>query len=225
MPYTEEDKRAALDNLNLNKGDFQTTSAETGIRVPTLKKWAQAQRAQQMEHLHENVQDLHLQLAQSALHLAQAIDGAIDGAPLNQLTSALGTVIDRFLKIEEHLSQLDDQTSEQVIRVEYKDPDGSIHSTPLWARGDPDQPTAIQGRGVRQALWQDGDREDDRRAGSYEREGVLVARADLSDGDASLARPENLSADSRSHTDQRNGASHRLSERGRAGDSQYAQPG
>ena len=225
MPYTEEDKRAALDLLHRNGGDTKATSAETGIRVPTLKKWAQSQRAQQMERLHENVQDLHLQLARNALHLAQAIDGAIDGAPLNQLATALGTVIDRFLKIEEHLSQLDDQTSEQVIRVEYKDPDGSIHNTPLWARGDPDQPTAIQGRGVRQALWQDGDWEDDRRAGSPEREGLLVARPDLSNGDASLARSEDLSTDSRPHTDQRNGASHRLSERGRAGDSQYAQPG
>lgn len=225
MTYTDQDKRAALNSLRANDGDYHQTSTETGIRAETLKKWELAEREQRIEQLQDTVQDLHLQLAHNALHLAQAIDGAVDGAPLNQLSTALGTVIDRFLKIEEHLSQFREQSHEKVIRVEYKDPDGSIHNTPLWARGDFDKLSALQSRRMREALWEDGDWQDGGTSDRAGRDDVLVADPEVSDGDASLARHQNDSPDDGEHSNQRNGASHRLRERGRAGDSQYAQSG
>lgn len=73
-------------------------------------------------------------LAQSALRLMDSLDEqAIAGAPLNQRAAALGVVLDKLMKLNAvHPSQAE----EEVIRIEYKDPDGTLHSTPYWARED-----------------------------------------------------------------------------------------
>ncbi len=133
------------------------------------------------------VEQLHQQLEQDALQLAQAIEAAIDGAPLNQLATALGTVVDRYLKLDEYLQSKQSQESEQVIRIEYQYPDGTIHSTPPWANDDYEIPGAIQSDRLRQTLRQDGIRQDDGYVNGATRQDVLVAGTDVSDGESGMA--------------------------------------
>jgi hypothetical protein len=75
-------------------------------------------------------------LALSALKLMESLDEeAIAAAPLNQRATALGIVLDKLMKL--HQAEEKSRSSEaEVIRIEYQDPDGSIHSTPYWARDD-----------------------------------------------------------------------------------------
>jgi hypothetical protein len=77
---------------------------------------------------------LRQRLAQNALLLADTLDDAIAEAPLNQRAAALGLLIDRLIKLDAWQPQ---ERPEGVIRIEYQDPDGSVHQTPPWARNDP----------------------------------------------------------------------------------------
>lgn len=98
-------------------------------------------------------------LAETALELIDGLDAeAIANAPLNQRAQALGTVIDRLLKFEDELAAL--EPSEKVIRVEYQYPDGTLHDSPPWARGDSERSRPLSGGGMRSSLWQDRGRED-----------------------------------------------------------------
>jgi hypothetical protein len=83
-------------------------------------------------HSLQNVRD---SLTRTALHLMEALDEeSIAAAPLNQRATALGIVLDRLLKVEQQLPTPPTEPQEYVYRVEYKDPDGSLHPTPSWAR-------------------------------------------------------------------------------------------
>lgn len=74
-------------------------------------------------------------LTVKALELIEAIDSdRIEAAPLNQITSALATVLDRLMKLQALLYE--NQPKEEVIRIEYHNPDGTISETPPWAEDD-----------------------------------------------------------------------------------------
>ena len=104
-------------------------------------------------------QRLHRALLDTAFALTAAIRETTDSAPLNQLSAALGLVIYRLLRLEAaHPTATD---NEEVIQIAYLYPDGSEHSSPPWAEGDPAFEAPIQRGRVRSPFWEDGDSEDD----------------------------------------------------------------
>lgn len=189
--YTNEERHNALKSLDANDGDILATSEQTGIPPSTLRDWAARHREERAQRLLETIRRLHEQLAENAVNLAAAIDGAIDGAPLNQLSTALGTVIDRYLKVDEHLAQITQQNGEQVFRFEYVYPDGSVHNAPPWANDDYDIEGTLPRGGVRTPLWENGGGETHHRANGGGTGGeMLVARPDVYDGEPGVARFE-----------------------------------
>lgn len=83
----------------------------------------------------EQLARLRAQLIAAAEALAATLPDAIADAPLNQRATALNGLIDRILK----LAAQEPPSGDRVIRIEYEDPDGSIHDTPPWARDDPEE--------------------------------------------------------------------------------------
>lgn len=157
MGYSQEVKAAALDRLDEQAGNFRQASRLSGIPVDTLRRWAKQREQQRTEAalvaLGENVEILRErtngqtqhaddgkdpllqvkeQMLSSALILAESLGKGIDETPLNHRANALNQLIDKIIKMAELLPE----ANEQVIRIEYLDPDGSIHSTPYWARDD-----------------------------------------------------------------------------------------
>ncbi|NWG15492.1 MAG: transposase [Chloroflexi bacterium] len=131
--YTAAEKQAALARLRENSGNVRITSAETGINPRTLRAWAQRQQSApapppESEPVEARLRDL---LMDNILRLADSLEATIDDAPLNQRASALAQLIDRLLKLAD---KLPDEQRDHVLRMEYVDPDGSVHATPPWAR-------------------------------------------------------------------------------------------
>jgi hypothetical protein len=141
--------------------------------------------------LRASLQRLEERLIENTLRLMDALDDAITAAPLNQRVSALTSFIDRFFKINEHLSKIapTDQ-KEQVIRIEYQYPDKSIHSAPPWATADYDYDAPISRGGLWPSLRQNGIGQTDDRGASIARESLLVARPHLYDGEPGVAGSE-----------------------------------
>jgi hypothetical protein len=100
-------------------------------------------------------------LSLTAVKLMESLDeDTINAAPLNQRAAALGIVLDRLMKLHQTAEK---SSEEEVLRIEYRDPDGSIHSTPYWAREDrPDREgeLAVHGRRLWEAFRKNGDGED-----------------------------------------------------------------
>lgn len=91
------------------------------------------------ENLPFDWQTLHAlldELTGNALDLASSLGEVIDDAPLNQRAAALAQIIDRIMKLA---ALLPPPKTEQVFRIEYVDPDGSIHNAPFWARKDSEE--------------------------------------------------------------------------------------
>jgi hypothetical protein len=133
-------------------------------------------------------------LAEKSLLLVEAIDAEhVAKAPLNQLASTLGVLIDRYLKLTDDHA---DMPAEQVIRFEYVYPEGTVASTPPWSADDSEQSGAVSGGGVRTTLRQDRTRQV-----SLARQGIrsgaanMVARPHLSDGESSVAGLEDDDAE------------------------------
>ncbi len=96
-----------------------------------------------------------------ALDLARAIRETTASAPLNQLSAALGLVIDRLLRLEALAPRSATPAGQEVIRIEYLDPDGTPHSTPPWARDDSAFEEPVSRGRVRSPFWQDRDGQAD----------------------------------------------------------------
>jgi transposase-like protein len=189
--YTPEEKAEALDVLASCEGDAAQASRRTGIPAQTLRRWVKAHQEQRPDRLRSHLERAHERLAEDALRLSKAINDQIEGAPLNQLATALGAVVDRFLKLDEQIAKMvADNQGEQVIRVEYKYPDGTLHDRPYWARNNPEYTSPFQSGRVREALREDGDRQAGHRTNGLSGGDLLVAGADLSDGQPGLARLE-----------------------------------
>lgn len=204
--YSDEERDDAIKRLIHNGGDVPRTSRDLNIPASTLRRWQEQHHQGRGERLLLQLEYLHERLIQNTLQLMDAVEGQIDGAPLNQLTSAVGTLVDRYFKLDEHLTQFNLTENEQVVRIEYKYPDGSIHDTPPWSEDDPEYEDTVQGRGLREAIRQNGHGTDE-----YHRPGeswadVLVAGSDLHNGEPGVARyQDDLTAFSR-FEDERDGA-------------------
>jgi len=190
--HTLNDQIAGLDAIDAANGDYQVAHAASGFSAAQLRAWdKQRETIRSEQHHYERerdarmLHDLRSKLAERALRVIESMDDeTIAKAPLNQLASALGVLVDRYLKLDDAIPE---QVGEQVIRLEYKYPDGSIHSTPPWAEDDSEQQSTLQSGGVRQTLRQDGDGQDRPDGSGLAGQTRLVARPDLPDGESGLA--------------------------------------
>ncbi len=194
--HTNEEKLQALDALETRS--YPEVAEEWGVTVGSLRNWMRRRDKIREAYLADlrakSAQKMALvqsQLAEKALDVLAAMDEErIAKAPLNQLSSALGTLIEKFLKLQEE-PQAAEGAAEQVVRFEFRHPDGSLRATPYWAASGSAESGAVQGAGLRQTVRQNGTGEDDS-AGerSLSRDADVVARSYVSDGESGLARFE-----------------------------------
>lgn len=196
-PYRLEDKVAALDALLAANDDIALAATQSGVSPKSLRAWARDSDALRRAHQEEmSRQAAHkmaraqLALADKTLELITAMDSdRIAAAPLNQLSSALGAVVDRYLRIAGDMPQ-----AEQVVRFEFQQPDGRFSPAPPWSGENPDSAAALQSGGLWAPLRQDGAGQNGaHRAHDAARPADVVAGADLRYGGAGLAGPEDES--------------------------------
>jgi len=187
--YTRAEKDCALDLLVDHP--LKTVSEMTGVPVPTLRNWQTQHREQRVERLLERIETLHEQLAVNAVQIARALEPKIADAPLNQLSSALGAVIDRYLKIDDYLAETLGRSGEHVVRIEYQYPDGTIHDAPPWAEDDSTGEVPASGGGVWPPLREDDAGHDHDHRGGPGRGDDLVAGPHVYDGGSGVAGPQN----------------------------------
>jgi hypothetical protein len=206
MPqYTLQQKIDAIHELQAGQS-YEVISTKKNIPIGTLQKWyrqratlRQAYQQQQQAANYDKMLFIQHHMADKAAELLAAMDtDRIVKAPLNQVASALGILIDRFLKLQFAQEEHDAANTEQVIRYEFRHPDGTLRETPYFAEGRSRHTGTLQGRGVREALGQDGTGENN----SNGKSGLswaadVVAGSDVSDGESGLAGFED-------HDDERN---------------------
>lgn len=196
--YTLTQKIEALRLLDEMHSDMDEVSRELDIPKRRLSHWCRQREEIQREYTRflqdeatQMMAQVQYQAAEKALALINAIDeDRISKAPLNQLASAVGALVDRYLKLDDEIEVTENQ-QEKVIRIEYYDATtGQISETPPWAEADSEQSGEVQGGRLREALRQNGNGEN-----HFEREGAkwdenVVVGSDVSDGKPSLARFE-----------------------------------
>ncbi len=192
--YCLDKKIEALNLIERHDGDTALASDALEIPARTLRVWQRQEatlRQQYNQRQRRRRERLSADLQLALLERSQAILAQMDTerlakAPLNQLATALGSLVNQALKLEEATSEID-EGEEQVIRFEYFY-DGQVQDAPPWAGASAGEPRAFQGGRLRPALGQDragqnGAARDCVGAGQTR----LVASADLSDGEPSLA--------------------------------------
>lgn len=178
MRYTEAFKRQAVARVTASPNEAATIARELGVPRSTLFNWRKQYALAPVSSLQHSDgegdegqtpeteadaqnQRLRQSLLDTAFTLTHAIREATENAPLNQLSAALGLVIDRLLKLEAQKPNLSLSVSEELIRIEYKDSDGSLHHSPPWARGDPAFEDPVSRGRVRSPFWEDRDGQAD----------------------------------------------------------------
>ena len=193
--YTLKQKITVLDALN-NGDSYEDISTKEQIPVHKLRQWYRQRDTIRREH-QQQLRDAAAQkmlgvqtdMADKAIELIKAMDAdRISKAPLNQVASALGILIDRFLKLQYAQEENDAANTEQIIRYEFRHPDGVLRETPYFAEGRSRHTGTVQSGGVRETLGQDGTRQNYTN-GQSRLSGLadVVARPDLSDGESGLA--------------------------------------
>jgi hypothetical protein len=194
MPkYTLKQKLDAVHELQTGQS-YEAVSTKNSMPMSKLREWYRERETIQREYrqeLRDAAADKMLLVQQTMADKAAALVEAIDverikNAPLNQVASALGVLIDRYLKLQsgEHKSS----TGEQVFRIEYYDAStGKISSAPPWAENHSESSDTVQSRGVRTTLRQDDDGANYRNGKSDSWDADMVAGSDVPDGESGLA--------------------------------------
>ncbi len=195
--YPLKVKIDALNQLDEHDGDIGLVSEFSEIKASTLRAWLKDEEALRRSYRKRRqgqrdrlAAELQLEMLERGREILQQIDEAkLEKAPLNQLASALGSLVAHALKLEEVAEEID-EGQEKVVRWEFHY-DGQVHEAPPWARPGPELSRALQGGGLRQALGQDRAGQNGAAAagGAGEWTG-LVAGADPLDGEPGLARSE-----------------------------------
>ncbi|MGJ3237364.1 MAG: hypothetical protein ACFE0Q_01530 [Anaerolineae bacterium] len=181
----------------LREHSLAEASAISGIPTSTIRDWhKQADSIRQAHYTQLHEEGLHRvlvaqnRMADKIIELVGAIDAdRIGSAPLNQLASTLGVLVDRFLRI--HDAKDLQQTDNNTYRIEYYDArTDQVSDTPPWATDDSVDESALHRSYLWQTLWQDRTGEADRDRDGLAGEADLVAGTDLSDGESGLARPQ-----------------------------------
>ena len=196
--YTLDFKIDALNKIDQIDGDVAKVSDQLKVPERTLRGWQALEgdlRSKQRQRKRRHRDRLTATLQLGMLERGQAIlqqmdDDTLAKAPLNQLASALGALVNHAMKLEEAIGEIDEQEADRVIRFEYYY-DGAVQEAPPWAGASEGFDRSLQDSGVWEALGQDRTWQGDTAAsGVVGEEARLVAGADPSDGEPGLARSE-----------------------------------
>ncbi len=159
--YTDQQREDTLQHLDDNYGNVTLTALQTNIPARTIYQWKRERklRRQQAEPplLHKKSDALPQKSAANTDHiedepqgeytrlrtrLMQHIDTIVETLTDDPDTAhiramALTRLLDRVIKLE---ALTRTEQPEQVLRVEYLYPDGSIHDIPPWQKPDTDDP-------------------------------------------------------------------------------------
>lgn len=193
--YSPSEKMETLWKLRTNS--IAEVSHETGISKSTIRQWqkdydqihAEFYRYLDDEAVHK-LMTAQNKMADKIHSLISAMtDEKIASAPLNQLSSALGVLVDRFLRIQD--AKDIEKDTDNTFRVEYYDASsGEISDTPPWAENDSEDSETLHDSFVWETLRQNRTRQASNHRNGTERDADMVARTYLSDGESSLARFE-----------------------------------
>ncbi|GEM_PF-1153201 len=197
--YTLDTQIDALNKLDQLDGDILLASDALTIPAGTLRKWLKKEadirrthREKQRRHLARLKVDLQTNMLERGIAIvARMDDETLDKAPLNQLASALGALVNHALKLEEDIDEYDEQEeTEKVIRFEYYY-DGAVQDAPPWSGASEGKPRAVQGGRLRETLGENGTRKDTTIGERHQtRDAWVVARPDLSNVDSTLEEYE-----------------------------------
>lgn len=194
--YSLKEKVDALNAIDDCDGNVRLTAKNLEIPYETLKSWRGQSgdlRKQYRKKLFGQFEalkvELHVQMLARGLKIVEAMSAeTIQNAPLSQLGTALNTLVNYALKLEEAIVEDDEQEdNEKVIRIEYLY-NGELHRTPPWAENGDEQPNAVQDYRVWEKMGKNRVGQDPSdREGTQQQRAWLVAGADLSDGEPSVA--------------------------------------
>lgn len=173
-------------------------SQETGIPASTIRKWQKNYekiKGDYYKYLHDEgihkVLVAQNRMADKIGNLTDAItEEKIKNAPLNQLSSAIGVLVDRFLRIHD-AKEIEETNQENRYIIEYYDATtGETTRTPPWAEDDAMDESALHSSFLWQKIRENGTGEADSNGNGRAGDDGLVARTHLSDGESGLARLE-----------------------------------
>jgi hypothetical protein len=171
---------------------LERASETSGVPISTLRYWKQHEaQIKRKYYLHLREEAVHKllvvqnRMADKMVEIIKAIDkDVIEKAPLNQLVSALGILIDRIIKVAD---AQEIETPDTPVRFEYYDATtGQTSTTPPWADENFEQGGSFYSRFLRQTIREDGAGEADYHGNSLARGEDMVASPDLSDGESGL---------------------------------------
>lgn len=213
--YSLKTKIEALNEIDEHDGDVARVSEFLEVPEATLRNWRGAEddlrrqfskkRQRQRDRLARDMQVEMLE--RGKLVLARLDAETLSKAPLNQLATALGSLVGNALKLEEVIEDID-EGEEKVIRWEFYY-DGQVHEAPPWAENSDEAPGAIQGDRLRETLGQNrAGQNGAASANGLAKETRLVDSANGVDGEPGLARPESERPPTAGHSHQRERAAH-----------------
>lgn len=161
--YTLDTKIHALNLLDEYEDDLVVVSQELDIPAMILNRWRVKEddlRRDYQRKLHNQFVRLKAELQVEMLERGKKIitcmdDETLEKAPLNQLATALGSLVNHALKLDEASEDTDDEAEEKIIRIEYLY-GGSVHVSPPWAEDSSESSSPIQSSGMRETMGQNG---------------------------------------------------------------------
>lgn len=193
--YTLDTKIHALNLLDEYDDDLVIVSQELNIPAMILNRWRIKEddlRRDHQQKLRSQFVRLKAELQVEMLERGKKIiacmdDETLEKAPLNQLATALGSLVNHALKLDEASEDTDEQTEEKIVRFEYYY-NGSLQDAPPWAGTSEGLPRKVQSGGVRKTMGQNGTGKNDTDGERYSTpDAWLVADSDVSDVESGLA--------------------------------------
>lgn len=192
--YSLDAKIEALNLIDRLDGNIAAASDGLEISMNSLAKWraqeSTLRKAYDQRRQRERARlfsDLQLEMLERGKAIVSQLDDQrLEKAPLNQLATALSSLVGSALKLSDVIEEFHEDR-ELVIRHEYFY-DGQVQDAPPWAdRGD-GEPRAFQGGRLREALGQDHSGQNGHPGSSIlAGHARLVADADSIDGEPGLA--------------------------------------
>ncbi|MBZ0303023.1 MAG: hypothetical protein K8J31_24975 [Anaerolineae bacterium] len=154
--YVDEERIEALAQLRINRNNVALTSRQTGVPERTLREWRRLQRLEHglppnppsaaaaaviADHVarfsepSEALQHVYDQFLQELVTIADTLPDILSTAPPYHQLLALMNMIDRIEKLQMLVPQT---ASQQTIRLEFVEPDGTVHHNPPWERNRTD---------------------------------------------------------------------------------------
>lgn len=178
--------------------DIKKASEITGVSTRLIRKWEKDYdriKAEYYKYLHD--EGVHkLMVAQNRfgdkiiMLTEEVTEAKVKNAPLNQVVGAIGTLVDRFIRIH-NAKDIRQPANHHRHVIEYYDATtGKTSETPPWTEDDSIDQSALHDSYLWQTLWENRIGEAGHNGTGGKGENGVVARTHVSDGGSSLARPE-----------------------------------